>query len=137
LWTLCYRMTGRRHDADDLCQEAIARAIERADQLVSEDATGWLLRIASTTCLDHLRRTAVRERVTSLVDPLDLPELAPGEPVSDPERATILREDVRYAVVVALQALNPRQRVALVLHDVCDLPIADVGAVLELNANAA
>jgi RNA polymerase sigma-70 factor (ECF subfamily) len=137
LWAICYRMTGAVADADDLCQEAIARAIERADQVVSDDPTGWLVRIATTTCLDHLRRITVRDRVTALVDPLDLPDLAPGEARDDPERAAILREDVRYAVVVALQALNPRQRAALVLHDVCDRPLAEVAAILELKPNAA
>ncbi|HUQ06072.1 MAG TPA: sigma-70 family RNA polymerase sigma factor [Kofleriaceae bacterium] len=137
LWAICYRMTGAVQDADDLCQEAIARAIERADQVVAGDPTGWLLRIATTTSLDHLRRATVRDRVTTLVDPLDLPDMAPGERAEDPERAAILREDVRYAVVVALQALTPRQRAALVLHDVCDRPIAEVAAILELNPNAA
>jgi RNA polymerase sigma factor (sigma-70 family) len=136
LWAICYRMTGSSHDADDLCQESIARAIERVDQVTSDDPTGWLVRIATTTCLDHLRRAGVRERVT-LVDPLDLPEVTPGEPTGDPQRATILREDVRYAVVVALQTLTPRQRAVLVLHDVCDRPLAEVAVALEINANAA
>jgi RNA polymerase sigma factor (sigma-70 family) len=137
LWAICYRMTGRRQDADDLSQEAIARAIERAEQLAADDPTGWLIRIVTTTCLDHLRRAAVRDRFTALVDPLDLADLTPGEPATDPARAAILREDVRYAVVVALQALNPRQRAAIVLHDVCDRSMAEVGAVLELDPNAA
>lgn len=75
--------------------------------------------------------------MTALSDPLDLPELSPGTQTADPERAAILREDVRYAVVVALQHLTPRQRAALILHDVCDRPVADVAAVLETNANAA
>src|SRR6185503_11313827 len=86
LWAISYRMTGRYQDADDLCQEAIARALERADQVAADDPTGWLIRIATNTCLDHLRRAAVRDRVTTLVDPLDLPELAPGERAGDPER---------------------------------------------------
>src|ERR1051325_1368562 len=84
LWAVCYRMTGRTSDADDLCQEAIARAIERCDQLTSDEPTGWLLRIATTTCLDHLRKHAVRERLTALSDPLDIAELSPGEPANDP-----------------------------------------------------
>jgi RNA polymerase sigma factor (sigma-70 family) len=137
LWTICYRMTGSVQDAEDLCQESIARALERAEQRTADDPTGWLVRIATTTCLDHLRRTTVRERVTTLVDPLDLPDLVPGERSHDPERAAILREDVRYAVIVALQVLNPRQRAALVLHDVCDRPLSEVAATLELNPNAA
>jgi RNA polymerase sigma-70 factor (ECF subfamily) len=44
---------------------------------------------------------------------------------------------VRYAVVVALQVLNPRQRAALVLHDVCERSLAEVADVLAINANAA
>jgi RNA polymerase sigma-70 factor (ECF subfamily) len=103
LWGLCYRMTGSRVDADDLCQEALARAIEREPDL--DDRTrieGWLFRIATTVCLDHLRRTRRIRRVTELVDPLDLPDLAPGgAPVPDPEAAAILRDDVRFAVVGA------------------------------------
>jgi RNA polymerase sigma-70 factor, ECF subfamily len=136
VWTICYRMTGEVADADELSQEAIARAIERRDQLVEADPTGWLIRIATTTCLDHLRRSEVR-RVTELVDPVDLAGMSPGEPTGDPERAAILREDVRYAVVVALQNLTPRQRAALILHDVCDRPVADVALALDTNANAA
>jgi RNA polymerase sigma-70 factor (ECF subfamily) len=58
LWAHCYRMTGRRADADDLSQEAIARAIERAGELVDPThAEAWLFRIATTVCLDHLRHT--------------------------------------------------------------------------------
>src|SRR5262249_48724084 len=57
LWAHCYRMTGRRTEAEDLSQEAIARAIERADDLHDGAAVeGWLFRIATTGCLDHLRR---------------------------------------------------------------------------------
>src|SRR3954465_1459389 len=98
-------MTGNVSDAEDLSQEAIARAIERGDQVVDDDPTGWLIRIATTTCLDHLRRATVRARVTPLVDPVDLADLPAANPTGDPEHAAILREDVRYAVVVALQHL--------------------------------
>jgi RNA polymerase sigma-70 factor (ECF subfamily) len=138
VWALCYRMTGSRADADDLAQESFARAIERSGQCAHDDATGWLLRIATTTCLDHLRGQVVRRRVTALVDALDLPDLPAGEvPGADPECAAILREDVRYAIVVALQHLTPRQRAALVLRDVCGRELQEVGDVLGIDANAA
>jgi RNA polymerase sigma-70 factor (ECF subfamily) len=139
LWALCYRMTGSRTDADDLVQDALARAIEREAQLDHGDAAeGWLFRIATTVCLDHLRRQTRIRRATDLVDPVDLDGLpACGPSVTDPEAAAIRRDDLRFAVVVALQALSPRQRAALVLHDVCDRPIADVAATLGSNPNAA
>src|SRR4029077_1560560 len=55
LWGHCYRMTGRRTDADDLSQEAIARAIERADDLRGTSPEAWLFPIATTACLGPLR----------------------------------------------------------------------------------
>jgi RNA polymerase sigma-70 factor (ECF subfamily) len=135
LWAHCYRMTGRRADADDLCQEAIARAIERADDLAATTrADAWIFRIATTVCLDHLRRSRRVERVTELVDPVVLDDTAAPD---DPQATVIRRDDVRFAVVVALQRLAPKQRAALLLHDVCGLELADVATTLGTNANAA
>jgi RNA polymerase sigma-70 factor (ECF subfamily) len=138
LWAVCYRMTGNRSEADDLCQEAIARAIERADQSTADDPSGWIIRLTTRVCLDHLRHRKIERRVSELVDPLDVPEMAAGQDrSSDPERSTILREDVRYAIVVALQRLTPRQRSAIILRDICDCSLGDVAETLELNENAA
>ena len=58
LWGLCYRMTGRRSDADDLSQEAMARAIEREPGLAHrEGLEGWLFRIATTRRTTRARRS--------------------------------------------------------------------------------
>ena len=136
LWAHCYRMTGRRADADDLCQEAIARAIERAADLADPaHADAWLLRIATTACLDHLRRRTRIERVTDLVDPVAFDDVAAAPP--SPEAAAILRDDVRFALVAALQRLAAKPRAVLLLHDVCGLSLADVAGVVGSNPNAA
>jgi len=136
LWAHCYRMTGRRADADDLSQEAIARAIERSGEL--RDATtveGWFFRIATTVCLDHLRRQRRARALTELVDPIAFDEV-PASP-EDPEATALRRDDVRLAVVAALQHLAPKQRAVLLLHDVCGLPLADVASTIGTNGNAA
>src|SRR5262245_53248283 len=136
LWAHCYRMTGRRADADDLSQEAIARAIERADDLLDGDAAeGWLFRIATRLCLDHLRRERRARAITELVDPVEF-DAVPAPP-PEPEATALLRDDVRVAVVAALQHLAPKQRAALLLHDVCGLPLAEVAGTIGTNANAA
>jgi RNA polymerase sigma-70 factor, ECF subfamily len=138
LWALCYRMTGSRSDADDLSQEAIARSIEREGTLTDHAGLdAWLMRIATTVCLDHLRHCRIARRATELIDPLDDPDLQPGRIEHDPEATAILRDDVRFAVISALQWVPSRQRAALILHEVYDLPLADVGGVLSVNANAA
>jgi RNA polymerase sigma-70 factor (ECF subfamily) len=131
-------MTGLRADADELAQEAAARAIERCDQVGEEDPTGWLLQLTTRLCLDHLRRKKVERRVNELVDPLGGDDWTIGEQnTRHPENAAVLREDVRFAVVVALQRLSPRQRAVLILHDVCDRSLEEVADLLETNANAA
>jgi RNA polymerase sigma-70 factor (ECF subfamily) len=136
LWAHCYRMTGRRVDADDLTQEAIARAIERVEDLRDDTAIdGWLFRIATTVCLDHLRKAKRSRALTELVDPVafeDLPEALAG-----PEAAALLREDVRIAVIAALQHLAPKQRAVLLLHDVCGLSLVEAAGAIGSNDNAA
>ena len=136
LWGHCYRMTGRRADADDLSQESIARAIERADDLQNVDAVeGWLFRIATTVCLDHLRRERRTRTLTELVDPVAFDELVTS--ADRPEETALLRDDVRLAVVAALQHLAPKQRAVLLLHDVCGVPLSDVARTIGTNPNAA
>ena len=138
IWAVCYRMTGRRAEADDLAQEAIARALERAEQVTDDDPTGWLLTLAARVCLDRLRKARTERRLTELADPIDGSDWLVGErPSTAPDDVAILREDLRYAIVVALQQLTPRQRAALVLHDVCDRSLEEVGATLGGTANAA
>jgi RNA polymerase sigma-70 factor, ECF subfamily len=136
LWAHCYRMTGRRTESDDLCQESIARAIERADDL-RDGATveGWLFRIATTVCLDHLRRERRVRALTELVDPVAFDDVA--APRADPEAAVLLRDDVRLAIVAALQRLAPKQRAVLLLHDVCGLRLDEAALAVGTNANAA
>jgi predicted RNA polymerase sigma factor len=47
------------------------------------------------------------------------------------------RDDVRLAVVAALQHLAPKQRAVLLLHDVCGLSLAEAASTIGTNANAA
>lgn len=136
VWAVCYRMTGNRADADDLSQEAIARAIERADQIAGEDPTGWLLRLTTRLCIDHLRHREVRRRLTELVDPLCGTEWTVDADRPSADNLLVLREDIRFAIVVALQSLSPRQRAALVLRDVCGLSLTEVALALDSNDNA-
>jgi RNA polymerase sigma-70 factor (ECF subfamily) len=131
-------MTGLCADADDLTQEALARALERCDEATSGDPTGWLLRLTTRLCIDHLRRKRVERRVTELVDPLHGPEwLVPQSPVRAPDFEAILREDTRFAVVTALQFLSPRQRAVLILHDVCACSLDEIAETLSTNPGAA
>jgi RNA polymerase sigma-70 factor (ECF subfamily) len=71
----------------------------------------------------------------------DIPWLEPYPDVllpegAGPEAALLLRESVRLAFIRAMQVLPPRQRAALILHDVLDWSTADVAKMLETTVPA-
>lgn len=89
------RMCRRRHDADDLVQDALVRALRARGQVRSaEHARGWLLTIVTSTFLDGLRRKKVRPQEVALA--IEPP--APAAPADDEPWADLTVDDVRAAV---------------------------------------
>ena len=142
LWGLCYRLTGVAADADEVVQEAFARALEQKPALDGEDLERWLVRVATNLGLDRLRRRKRRVYPGSwLPSPVEQDEAqdalhgAPhGVPVEESAAARYERaEEASYAWLVALETLGPRARAALVLADVLDYPAADVARFLDTS----
>jgi RNA polymerase sigma-70 factor (ECF subfamily) len=149
----CYRMLGSGPDAEDAVQDALERAWRR---LATFDGSGsfggWLHRIATNVCLDMLRTRRARLSPAGLGPPAapgTLPgppdiELAWVEPVSDtdlggtgdPQEAVVRREEISLAFVAALQRLAPRQRAALLLHDVLGFSHNETADVLAVSTSA-
>jgi RNA polymerase sigma-70 factor (ECF subfamily) len=120
-----YRVVGNVHDAQDLTQEAFIKALQRQDQLKDgQKAAHWLSRIATNTALDFLRR---HNRV-SFCEMSDAPE---GN-FETPE-TTALRSEQRDWLSAGLDRLTPRERAALVLRDVEDLPAEEVAQRLDCS----
>jgi RNA polymerase sigma-70 factor, ECF subfamily len=129
VFLLIYRIVGNVADAQDLAQEAFIKAIQRQDQLKDLDkAAHWLSRIASNTAIDFLRRTG---RV-SFSDLEDVPEPFVSSPAESPEQI-LLRSESRERLEAALEVLTGRERAALLLRDVEDLPAEEVAARLNCS----
>ena len=149
----CYRMLGSGADAEDATQDTLERAWRK---LATYDGSGpfgaWLQRIATNVCLDGLRARRTRIGPVGYGPPAKPgvrpgppdPELAWVEPVSDsdlrvsldPQDEVVRREEISLAFVAALQLLAPRQRAALLLHDVLGFTHAEVAEVLEVSTTA-
>src|SRR5919202_3263704 len=57
----CYRMVGSLEDAEDLVQETSLRAWRARSGFEGRSSfRGWLYRIATNACLDHLQRRPPR-----------------------------------------------------------------------------
>ncbi len=118
-----YRMVGSVHDAQDLTQEAFIKALQRQDQLKDElKAAHWLSRIATNTALDFLRRG---KRI-SFVELGDAPTRYLEEQDVESAEDALLRGEQRDWLAAGLERLTPRERAALVLRDVEDLPAEEV-----------
>jgi RNA polymerase sigma factor (sigma-70 family) len=110
-------------DADDCFQETFLKALRAYPRLESADnLRGWVLTIARRTAIDAVR--ARRRRPEPVADPEPPPR--DGTPdLGDPALWSAVRE------------LPPRQRAAVALHYVSDLPYAEVGAVMGCSEEAA
>ena len=110
-----FRILGDRHDAQDLTQEALARAYARWSRVGPYDEA-WITRVATNLALGHVRaqQRAARRR----------PDPAP--PSAAPETVVAQRREL----VALLQALPKRQREVVALRYLADLPEAEVAAAL-------
>lgn len=126
VFALIYRIVGNVADAQDLTQDTFIKALQRKDQLKDgEKAAQWLGRVASNTAIDFLRRRA-RVNFTEL-DTLVEPLTEGLEARVDQE---MLRAEEAAYLDQCLDALSVRERTALVLRDVEDMPAAEVAEVL-------
>jgi RNA polymerase sigma factor (sigma-70 family) len=134
LRAVAYRMLGSLEEADDAVQEAWVRcSAAGADDVVN--LGGWLTTIVSRVCLNTLRARAARPE--TLAGPrIPDPVLSPADGLT-PEQEALLADSVGLALLVVLDTLAPAERVAFVLHDVFDVPFAEIGAMLGRSDDAA
>lgn len=129
VFLLIYRMVGNVADAQDLTQEAFIKALQRHDQLKDlEKAAHWLSRIASNTAIDFLRRSG---RV-NFSDLEDIPEPMVSSREESVEQR-LLRSERRETLEAGLAVLTSRERTALLLRDVEDMPAEEVAAHLNCS----
>lgn len=122
VFLIIYRIVGNVADAQDLTQEAFIKALQRQDQLKDLDkAAHWLSRIASNTAIDFLRRQG-RVTFTGIDDVLE----QPSTPADRNPEALVLRGEHQQYLADGLSRLTERERTALILRDVEDLPAEEV-----------
>ncbi len=123
LRSVAYRMLGSLTEADDAVQEAWLR-LDRTGADDIDDLKGWLTTVVGRVCLDMLRARKHR-REQQLDDFLPEPLVT-----SDPEAETVLADAVGLALLVLLEALDPAQRLAFVLHDMFGVPFREIGEIV-------
>ncbi|MEP5153726.1 RNA polymerase sigma factor [Planktotalea sp.] len=123
-----YRMLGVAAEAEDVAQDAMMRVWKIAPEWRSGEAkvTTWLYRVTSNLCTDRLRQ----RRGTSL-DAIDEP-IDPSPSADDVLQSTA-RQD---ALQNALMELPVRQRQAVVLRHIEELPNPEIAEKMEISVEA-
>lgn len=118
---IAYRMLGSIAESEDVVQDAFLRW-EGAARDGIEAPRAFLIRTVTRLCLDRLKSArAQREQYVGTWLPEPLVE----------QDVTGLAHDLSMALLVTLQRLSPLERAAFLLHDVFDMPFAEVAGVLE------
>ncbi|MDP1537848.1 MAG: RNA polymerase sigma factor [Burkholderiales bacterium] len=125
LWRLAHSWCRNRALADDLVQDALAKALDRHGQLRDPEALhAWLCSILANCWHDHLRGS----RDTLDIDAVEEHELpAHGCPEEDCLQNEVVRR-VRHAV----GKLPAGQREVVTLVDLEEFSYAEVAAILEI-----
>jgi RNA polymerase sigma-70 factor, ECF subfamily len=142
LFRLAYRMTGNRHDAEEVVQEAFLRGYQKLGQFASRSNFGtWVYRIAANYAIDRVRQQRREEarKEKSARDESDGKEIDPVNFVKDekplPERLT-LNAELRKKMEEALEALTPAERTAFVMRHWEGCGIEEIAGVLNSNTGA-
>ena len=143
VFRLAYRMTGNRHDAEEVVQEAFLRAYEKLEQFAARANFGtWVYRIAANYAIDRMRQRHKEEsrRQTPPAEQHDAIENDPVNQVPDaaptPERLT-LSVELNQQMERALAALTHAERTAFVMRHWEGCAIEEIAQVLKSNSSAA
>jgi RNA polymerase sigma-70 factor (sigma-E family) len=126
LLRLAFVLTGDRHLAEDLTQNALADAYRHWRKVTAaHDPAAYLRRMLVNAHLSWRRRLSSTERPTELADTSVDPAAAPGD-------ALAAREQMR----TLLAGLAPRARTVLVLRYYADLDDAAIAEAMGVTPSA-
>ena len=135
---VAYRVLGSSSDAYDAVQEAWLR-LSRSDVSDVASLRAWLTTVTSRVALNMLEsRGSRREDVRA-----EAPETAAGGVLGGgagplgPEDEALLGDEVGAALQMVLDELEPRERLAFVLHDLFAVPFDDIAPVVDTTSTAA
>ena len=124
LYRYCRYLTRSPWDAEDLAQDALARAFVTLGRAGHAPANprAWLFRVASNLWIDSVRH----ERGVLSPDPV---EQAAAGPAPDPQAT-------REAAGTLVSQLGPQERAAVVLKDVFELSLEEIAEALSTSVGA-
>lgn len=130
------RYLGSVARAEDAAQETFLRLYRaRADYQPQTKLSTYLYRIATNTCLNHLRKRDWLVREDAEADGESATERVPDTSAQGPEENLSGRE-LQARIIAALQSLPESQRAALILLRFDDLSYEEIAEVMQSTVPA-
>ena len=134
---VAYRVLGSASEADDAVQETWLR-LSRTDVSDVANLRAWLTTVVGRVALNMLESRGSRREDLG-AEPPEAATGGPraGAPAPGPEDEALLGEEVSAALQVVLDTLEPRERLAFVLHDLFAVPFDEIAPVVDTTSTAA
>jgi len=124
LYYLCLRILRHRDDAEDIVQDVMLKVFHGLKGYSGQARfSTWLYSIASNACLDHLRKSATRQRHTGYLD-------------EENEPSYIVQHDDKMLAEKALASLSDRDRMIMALYYTVGLTLDEIATVMGMKLSA-
>lgn len=126
LFSIAYDIIGEIDEAEDVVHDSCEAYIRKPESHV-QNTKSYLSRIVANKAIDRLKRL---QKQRSDYKGIWLPEpyIEPVEADNDPERLIM-----DYAVLSALEALNPTERAVFVLKEAFDFPYHEISEICDVS----
>ena len=134
VYSITWKVLGNREDAEDAAQEAFIKCFRNLHKFKGESAFGtWLCSIAYRTAIDLFNKRKNRQsRYTSLTANNNHSE----EPSVSLQNESESRE-IKLILKQAIDALPTDEALMVMLHYYWDMPLREIGEVLNITENNA
>ena len=126
LYSLCMRMSGNSHEAEDLMQEIFVILIKKIKAFRGDSKfSTWLYRVAVNTCISQLRKK--KKNLVPLAEEDEPAKILSVQPSPVAQRETLKK---------AIASLPPGYRTAIVMHDIQGFNHAEIAETLGISVGA-
>lgn len=124
VFRLISRFFRSREDVEDLAQDVFLKLFARIDQVrPDENFPGWLARVTVNTCYDELRKTRRRKMAMETY----------GSEITTERSVTMPEPETLGKARLALQGLDPKLRIPLVLKEVEEMSVEEIARTMGLT----
>ena len=133
LWRVCWHYTRHQEDAADCLQESMLKAWKAIKSYRGEcSLSSWLYRIASTVCLDFLRKQKRLPPTESADEMAEEEGFAPADDSPTPDEAVIRRESADN-IRAAIDSLPADMRTVIILYALQGMPYEEIAASMQTS----